>query len=340
MSKNKQVIFAKRPLGEPDDECFRIEEVEIPELEAGQILIKVCWLSIDPYMRGRMNDNKSYVAPLEIGDIMSGESTGIVIKSNSDTFAVGDRVAAHMGWQTYIVANADDARLMKVDLSNGSLAAHLGVVGMPGRTAFFGLTEVGKPQASETLVVAAASGAVGSAVGQIAKIKDLRVVGIAGGPEKCRYVTEELKFDACIDYKAGKLAEELAAACPDGIDIYFENVGGAVTKAVAPLLNPGARVPICGYISNYNDEDITQAETPFHILKRLQDVPEHRFFVVTEWHDRWLEATRLLGGWVVDGSLKYKESIGEGVENAPSYLRDVLKGRNFGKQLVKVADED
>ncbi len=340
MIKNKQVMFAKRPLGEPDDECFRIEEAEIPELEAGQILIKVCWLSIDPYMRGRMNDNKSYVAPLEIGDIMSGESTGIVIKTSSDSFAVGDRVAAHMGWQSYIVADADDARLMKVDLSNGSLSAHLGVVGMPGRTAFFGLTEVGKPQAGETLVVAAASGAVGSAVGQIAKIKGLRAVGIAGGPEKCRYVKEELNFDACIDYKAGKLAEELAAACPDGIDIYFENVGGDVTKAVAPLLNAGARVPICGYISNYNDEDITQAETPFHILKRLQDVPEHRFFVVTEFHDRWLEATRLLGGWVADGSLKYKESIGEGLENAPGYLRDVLKGRNFGKQLVKVADED
>ncbi|MCH8263789.1 MAG: NADP-dependent oxidoreductase [Proteobacteria bacterium] len=340
MIKNKQVIFAKRPMGEPKDECFRIEEAEIPELEAGQILIKVCWLSIDPYMRGRMNDNKSYVAPLEIGDIMSGESAGIVIKTSSDAFAVGDRVAAHMGWQSYIVADADDARLMKVDLSNGSLSAHLGVVGMPGRTAFFGLTEVGKPQAGETLVVAAASGAVGSAVGQIAKIRGLRAVGIAGGPEKCRYVKEELNFDACIDYKAGKLAEELATACPDGIDIYFENVGGDVTKAVAPLLNAGARVPICGYISNYNDEDITQAETPFHILKRLQDVPEHRFFVVTEWRDRWLEATRLLAGWVADGSLKYKESIGEGLENAPGYLRDVLKGRNFGKQLVKVADED
>ena len=340
MIKNKQVIFAKRPLGEPDDECFRIEEAEIPELEAGQILIKVCWLSIDPYMRGRMNDNKSYVAPLEIGDIMSGESTGIVIKTSSDSFAVGDRVAAHMGWQSYIVADADDARLMKVDLSNGSLAAHLGVVGMPGRTAFFGLTEVGKPADGETLVVAAASGAVGSAVGQIAKIRGLRAVGIAGGPEKCRYVKEELNFDACIDYKAGNLAEELADACPDGIDIYFENVGGEVTKAVAPLLNPGARVPICGYISNYNDEDITQAETPFHILKRLEDIPEHRFFVVTEFRDRWLEATHLLGGWVADGSVKYRESIGEGLENAPGYLRDVLKGRNFGKQLVKVADED
>jgi NADPH-dependent curcumin reductase CurA len=340
MTKNTQVLLAKRPAGEPDDACFRIEEVDIPELQAGQIIIKVCWLSIDPYMRGRMNDNKSYVAPLEIGDIMSGESAGIVIKSTANEFAVGDRVAAHMGWQSYIVANGDDAGLMKIDLSNGSLSAHLGVVGMPGRTAFFGLTELGKPQTGETLVVAAASGAVGSAVGQIAKIKGLRAVGIAGGPGKCRYVKEELNFDACIDYKAGNLAAELAAACPGGIDIYFENVGGEVTKAVVPLLNSGARVPICGYISNYNDEDITKTETPFHILERLQEVPEHRFFVVTEWHDRWAQATRQLGAWIADGSLKYKECVGEGLENAPAYLRDVLKGRNFGKQLVKVAAEE
>ncbi|PCJ24762.1 MAG: NADP-dependent oxidoreductase [SAR86 cluster bacterium] len=340
MIKNKQVVLAKRPLGEPTDDCFRIEESEIPELADNQILIKVCWLSLDPYIRGRMNDVKSYTEPLAIDDIMTGESTGIVIKSTSTEFAVGDRVAAHMGWQSYIVANADDPRLMKVDLNNGTLSAHLGVVGMPGRTAYFGLTEVGKPQPGETLVVAAASGAVGSAVGQIAKIKGLRVVGIAGGPEKCRYVKEELKFDDCIDYKAGNLAQELKAACPDGVDIYFENVGGDVTKAVAPLLNSGARVPICGYISNYNDEDITKAVTPFHILAELDEVPEHRFFVVTEFHDRWVEATRLLGSWVGDGKLKYKESVGEGLENAADLFRGMLKGKNFGKQLVKIADED
>jgi NADPH-dependent curcumin reductase len=340
MIKNKQVFLAKRPVGEPSDDCFGFRELDIAELAENQILIKVCWLSLDPYIRGRMNDAKSYAAPLAIGDIMTGESTGIVIKSTSAKFAVGDRVAAHMGWQSTIVADADDPRLMSVDLNNGSLSAHLGVVGMPGRTAYFGLTEVGKPQPGETLVVAAASGAVGSAVGQIAKIKGLRVVGIAGGAEKCRYVKEELKFATCIDYKAGNLAAELAEACPDGIDIYFENVGGEVTKAVAPLLNAGARVPICGYVSNYNDEDITKSESPFDILKGLDVVPEHRFFVVTEWHDRWIEATRLLGSWVSDGRLKYKESIGEGLENAPELFRGLLKGKNFGKQLVKVADED
>ncbi|MEC8994075.1 MAG: NADP-dependent oxidoreductase [Pseudomonadota bacterium] len=340
MSTNKRVLLAKRPLGEPDDDCFKIDEVEIPALGPNEILIKTCWLSLDPYMRGRMNDMKSYTEPMQIGDVMTGESTGIVEQSNSDKWQVGDRVAAHMGWQTYIVAKGDDARLMKVDLDNGSLSAHLGVVGMPGRTAYFGLTEVGKPKAGETLVVAAASGAVGSAVGQIAKILGLRAIGIAGGSEKCRYVKEELQFDDCLDYKSGNLDDKLSVACPDGIDLYFENVGGDVTKAVAPQLNQGARVPICGYISNYNDEDITKAETPFHILKQLEHVPEHRFFVVYEWQDRYDEATRQLGEWIKEGHLKYRESVGEGLENAPELFRGLLRGKNFGKQLVKIAEEE
>jgi len=339
MTENTRVLLAKRPIGEPTDDCFKFDSVTLPALADNQILIQVCWLSLDPYMRGRMNDGKSYAAPLQIGEVMTGESTGIVLESKSDKFAVGDRVAAHMGWQSHIIADADDLRLMAVDLENGSLSAHLGVVGMPGRTAYFGLKEVGKPVAGETLVVAAASGAVGSAVGQIAKILGLKVVGIAGGPEKCRYVKEELGFDDCIDYKAGNLAAELAAACPSGIDIYFENVGGDVTRAVAPLLNPGARVPICGYVSNYNDEDISKSETPFHILKKLDVVPEHRFFVVTEWKDRWVEATEQLGAWIKEGKLVHKECIGEGLKNTPELFRGLLKGKNFGKQLVKVADE-
>ena len=193
--------------------------------------------------------------------------------------------------------------------------------------------------AGETLVVAAASGAVGSVVGQIAKILGLYVIGIAGGEDKCRYVREELGFDDCLDYKSGDLAQKLRDACPQGIDIYFENVGGDVTRAVAPLLNVGARVPICGYISNYNDKDITKAETPFDILKKLDDVPEHRFFVVTEWQDRWQQATEQLGVWVRTEQIKYRESIGEGLENAPELFRGLLRGRNFGKQLVKIAEE-
>ena len=336
--KNSRIVFAKRPFGEPDDECFRLEEVDVPPLSDNQLLIKVGWLSLDPYMRGRMNDVKSYVEPMQLGDVMTGESAGVVVESSSERSSPGDHVAVHQGWQSYIVCDDDDPRLMKIDLSNGSLSAHLGVVGMPGRTAYFGLKEVGKPQEGETLVVAAASGAVGSAVGQIAKILGLRAVGIAGGPKKCAYVRDELGFDDCIDYKEEGFAERLKESCPNGVDIYFENVGGKVTKAVAPLLNAGARVPICGYISNYNDEDITKAETPFHILKSLDSVPEHRFFVVFEWQDRYEEATKQLGNWVKQGSLKYTESIGEGLSEAPSLFRGMLKGKNFGKQLVKIAD--
>jgi NADPH-dependent curcumin reductase CurA len=339
MTQNTRVVLAKRPVGEPTDDCFKIEQVDIPELKDNEILIQVCWLSLDPYMRGRMNDVKSYAAPLGIGDVMTGESSGVVIKSTSKNYAVGDQVAAHMGWQSHIVTADDHPGLMKVNSANGTLSEHLGVVGMPGRTAYFGLRDVGKPQAGETLVVAAASGAVGSVVGQMAKILGLRAVGIAGGPEKCKYVREVLGFDACIDYKAGNLAEELKQACPDGVDIYFENVGGDVTRAVAPLLNSGARVPICGYVSNYNDEDITQSETPFHILKKLDEVPEHRFFVVTEWKESWLEATEQLGAWIKEGKLVHRECIGEGLENSPELLRGLLKGRNFGKQLVKISQE-
>lgn len=337
--KNNRMLLAKRPVGEPGDDCFDLVQEDVPELQAGQILIKVIWLSLDPYMRGRMNDVKSYAQPLQVGDVITGESAGVVVASNSSRYQVGDYVTAHMGWQTMIVVDDDEPRLMKVDLNNGTLSAHLGVVGMPGRTAFFGLTEVGKPKAGETLVVAAASGAVGSVVGQLARIMGLRAIGIAGGEEKCRYVKEELGFDDCLDYKSGNLAEKLQAACSDGIDIYFENVGGDVTRAVAPLLNKGARVPICGYISNYNDADITKAETPFHILKMLDEVPEHRFFVVTEWQDRWPEATEKLGEWVNAGKINYRESVGEGLENAPELFRGLLRGRNFGKQLVKITEE-
>ncbi|MDP2139443.1 MAG: NADP-dependent oxidoreductase [Gammaproteobacteria bacterium] len=338
--KNTKIVLARRPLGEPDDSCFRLIQEETPALRDGQILIKVLWLSLDPYMRGRMNDVKSYAKPVEIGEVMVGESAGVVIESRSDKYQVGDYVTAHMGWQSMIVVDDSLPRLMKVDLNNGTLSAHLGVVGMPGRTAYFGLLELGKPVAGETLVVAAASGAVGSVVGQMAKILGLRAIGIAGGADKCRYVKEELGFDACIDYKAGNLAQELKQACPNGVDIYFENVGGEVARTVAPLLNEGARVPICGYVSDYNAEDITVVDHPTQIFKRLSaHQPESRFFVVTEWMERWPDATRQLGQWVKEGRLRYRESIGEGLERAPEYFRGLLKGRNFGKQLVKVAEE-
>lgn len=337
--ENQKIVMVKRPEGEPDDSCFQMIDEVLPPLEKGQVLVKVIWLSLDPYMRGRMNDVKSYASPMQVGDVMVGESAGVVIASRSDRYQTGDYVTVHKGWQRYIIADDTEPRMMKVDLANGTLSAHLGVVGMPGRTAYFGLTEVGKPKSGETLVVAAASGAVGSVVGQLAQILGMRAVGIAGGEAKCRYVKDELGFDDCLDYKEGDLAMKLRNACPAGIDIYFENVGGDVTRAVAPLLNPGARVPICGYISNYNAPDITQVQSPFDILKTAEHVPEHRFFVVTEWQDQWAQATEQLGKWVNAGRIKYRESIGDGLENAPELFRGLLKGKNFGKQLVRVSDE-
>lgn len=337
--KSKAIVLAQRPTGEPNDSCFRQEEHDLQALQSGEILIKVLWLSLDPYMRGRMNEAKSYVEPTAIDEVMPGESAGVVIESRSDKYKVGDYVTAYTGWQTHFVIADDVERLRPVNLKNGTLSMHLGVIGMPGRTAYWGLTEVGKPKAGETLVVAAASGAVGSVVGQVAKILGLRVVGIAGGEEKCRYVKEELQFDECIDYKSGDLASKLAAACPDGIDVYFENVGGQVAEAVAPLLNPGSRAPICGYVSAYNARDRSEVKTPFDIFGKAANVPEHRFFVVTEWDARWQEATARLAEWIKEGRIKFRESVGHDLENAPALFRGLLKGRNFGKQLVKIAEE-
>ena len=229
--------------------------------------------------------------------------------------------------------------MVKADPSIVPLQTYLGTVGMPGRTAYFGLLRVGLPKSGETIVVSAASGAVGTVVGQMGKILGCRVVGVAGGEKKCSYVKDELGFDECIDYKAGNIQENLAKACPDGIDIYFENVGGPVSKAVATLLNEGSRVPICGFISAYNSEDMTKEETPFHIFGAADPTPEHRFFVVTEWFKEWREATEELSQWISEGKIKYEETITEGFENAPQGLRDVLSGKNFGKQLIKVAEE-
>jgi NADPH-dependent curcumin reductase CurA len=334
---NRRFVMAKRPVGEPTDDCFELQELPAPELADGEILVEAHYLSLDPYMRGRMRDMRSYAEPLQIGEIIPGETAGVVVESRSERFGVGDTVTAHQGWQTLFAVPGDDASITPVDAHLAPLPAWLGVVGMPGRTAFFGLQRVGKPIAGETLVVSAASGAVGSVVGQLGKILGLRVVGVAGGAGKCSYCTGELGFDACIDYKAGQLEKDLAAACPDGIDVYFENVGGAVTRAVAPLLNEGARVPICGFVSLYNSEaDMAEMETPFTVFGSLQNPPEHRFFLVGEWQAEALEASRELAGYIRAGKLKYRESISDGFETAPAAFRGLLAGRNFGKQLVKI----
>ena len=283
-----------------------------------------------------MNDSKSYAAPAKIGEPMTGETAGIVVESNSDLFSVGDKVCAHKGWQTHIKTKDTDPALLKVPETNIGLSSFLGTLGMPGRTAYFGLNRVGKPKTGETLVVSAASGAVGTVVGQLGKIYGCKVIGIAGGPEKCAYVKDVLEFDDCIDYKGGSLNQDLKDVCPDGIDIYFENVGGDVTRAIAPLLNKGARVPICGFISKYNEGDMLTVETPFHVLGALKDKPEHRFFVVTEWMDEWENATKEILDLVSKDKMRYRETVTKGFENAPQALRDVLTGKNFGKQIIEI----
>ena len=333
---NKQYLLDKRPTGMPQDDCWKLNENLITSLKKNEIIIEVKYLSIDPYMRGRMNDSKSYAAPAKIGEPMTGETAGVVIESNSDLFKVGDKVCAHKGWQTYIKAKDTDPALLKVPESNIGLSSFLGTLGMPGRTAYFGLNRVGKPKSGETLVVSAASGAVGTVVGQLGKKYGCNVIGIAGGPEKCEYVKNVLQFDDCIDYKAGNLNDDLKNACPNGIDIYFENVGGPVSKAVAPLLNVGSRVPICGFISQYNEKDMLKVETPFHVFGELNPKPEHRFFVVTEWMNEWEKATKEILELVENEKMKYRETITKGFENAPQALRDVLTGKNFGKQIIEI----
>jgi NADPH-dependent curcumin reductase CurA len=333
---NTQYLLDKRPKGMPDDDCWRMHQEKITGLDINEILIEVKYLSIDPYMRGRMNDGVSYASPAQLGEPMTGETAGVVVKSRSNLYKVGDKVCTHKGWQTYIKTKDTDLALIKVPDSNHPLSLHLGTLGMPGRTAYFGLNRVAKPKQGDTLVVSAASGAVGSVVGQLGKIYGCNVIGVAGGPEKCLYVKEVLKFDECIDYKAGNLNEQIAKACPKGIDIYFENVGGDVTRAIAPLLNKNARVPVCGFISQYNEDDMLNAETPFHVLGKLNPKPKHRFFVVHEWVDEFEAATELLSGYVSEGTIRYKETITKGFENAPQALRDVLTGKNFGKQIIEI----
>ncbi|HSG91896.1 MAG TPA: NADP-dependent oxidoreductase [Pseudomonadales bacterium] len=338
---NTRVTLASRPDGMPKDENFKIETVPAPTPADGELLLKTLWLSLDPYMRGRMSDRKSYAEPLKIGEVITGGVVAEVVDSKDPEWPTGTLVTSMSGWQQYATAKPGEYRLFRVDPDNAPIQTAIGVTGMPGQTAYFGLLRVGKPKAGETVVVSAASGAVGATVGQIAKIKGCRVVGVAGGKAKCAWCTDELGFDACVDYKSPTFAEDLKAACPDGVDVYFENVGGAVLDAVAPLLNKGSRVPVCGYISQYNSPSDATIEPPDAFLKRtLADPPETRFFVVTEWIKEFDEATAQLGEWIREGKLKYRETIVEGIEQAPSAFRMLFTGDNFGKLLVKVADPE
>jgi len=321
--RNIQVTLANRPSGWVKESDFKIVDRDVPKPGAGQVLVRNLWLSLDPYMRGRMNDVRSYAASVTVGE---------VVESNNPALKKGDHVLGYYGWQQYGLS--DGRELQKVDGKAAPLSAYLGTLGMPGLTAWFGLIDIGAPKPGETVVVSAAAGAVGSVVGQIAKIKGCRAVGIAGGKDKCTHVVKDLGFDACIDYKAGNLMKDLAEATPKGIDIYFENVGGDILEAVALRLNPFARIPLCGLISQYNS---TQMHGLNNLVLLLINRVKLQGFIVSDYADRAPAALAELVKWVAQGKIKYRETIANGIENAPSAFIGMLKGANVGKQLVKLA---
>ena len=329
---NKRIVLASRPTGWVTEENFRIDSAPVPKPKDGEVLVKNLWLSLDPYMRGRMNDTKSYAAKQELGEVMIGGTVGEVIESKNPKFAVGDKVVGMFGWQQYGLSNG--AGLNKIDASRAPMSAFLGVLGMPGVTAWIGLLDICQPKAGETVVVSAASGAVGSVVGQIAKIKGCRAVGIAGGKAKCDYVVKELGFDACVDYKAGRLDDDLKAAAPKGIDCYFENVGGEILDAALRRMNPFSRIAVCGLISQYN---VTQPYCVKNFASILTNRIKVQGFIVSDRMELWAKALPELIGWVASGKIKYRESVAQGLENAPKAFIGLLKGENFGKQLVKLA---
>lgn len=340
LTLNQRFVLASRPVGAPTPESFRLEREALPDLEDGQLLLKTLYLSLDPYMRGRMSDAPSYAAPVQIGEVMTGGAVSRVEQSRHPKFQVGDLVVGATGWQSHSLSDGRNIIPIPSGLPSPSMA--LGVLGMPGMTAYMGLMDIGQPKAGETLVVAAASGAVGSVVGQVAKIKGLRAVGVAGGAEKCKYVVEELGFDACIDHKAPDFAEQLAKACPKGIDIYYENVGGHVFDAVVPLLNPKARIPLCGLIAGYNATEVPKGPDRLPALQRTLLTKRIRiqgFIVFDDYGDRQPEFISAMVPWVREGKVKFREDVVDGLEQAPQAFIGLLEGRNFGKLVVRVAQD-
>jgi NADPH-dependent curcumin reductase CurA len=334
---NQQIHLLSRPLGEPGLENFKQVEVAVPDLQEGQVLVRNHYLSLDPYMRGRMNEGKSYAQPQPLNEVMMGGTVGEVLVSKNAHFAAGDQVLGMGGWQQYFVVDANQRGvLQKVDATHIPLSAYLGAVGMPGVTAWYGLVKIIQPKAGETVVVSAASGAVGSVVGQLAKARGARAVGLAGGADKCRYVVEELGFDACIDYKqhtdVKSLSAALKLACPDGIDGHFENVGGMILDAVMQRANAFSRIAMCGMISGYNGEPIPMSAPQLILVNRMKV----EGFIVSEHMEVWPEALKELASLVATGKLKFRESISEGLASAPEAFLGLLKGRNFGKQLVRL----
>lgn len=335
---NRRVVLAARPQGAPTRETFRMEQQPVPELAQGQVLLRTVYLSLDPYMRGRMNDGPSYASPVPVDGVMVGGTVSRVEESQNPSFAVGDLVLAYAGWQDYSVS--DGKGLTKLDASIPKPSYALGVLGMPGFTAYMGLLDIGNPQPGETVVVAAATGAVGSVVGQLAKIKGARPIGIAGGAEKCAYAVKELGFEACLDHREPELRKRLAAVCQKGIDVYFENVGGAVFDAVLPLLNVHARVPICGLIARYNAESLPEGpdRSPLLMMSMLAKRIRMQGFIISDYNPRMPEFLREMTPWVREGRVKTREDIVQGLESAPQAFLGLLEGKNFGKLVVQVSE--
>ncbi len=336
---NRQIKLASRPHGAPKAENFDMTTSDIPTPNNNEMLLRTVYLSLDPYMRGRMSDAKSYADPLEVGDVMMGATVAQVVESNLDKFAVGDLVVSNSGWQDYSVSDGEG--VLKLDKNMPHPSYGLGVLGMPGFTGYMGLTDIGKPQKGETLVVAAATGPVGATVGQVGNQYGVRTVGIAGGVDKCEFAVNELGFDVCIDHKADDFAEQLKAACPDGIDIYYENVGGKVFDAVMPLLNAHARIPVCGLVSQYNATELPDGKDRLGVL--MGNILSRRltikgFIIFEEYGDHFPEFLKTMSKWVESGDVKTKEYMAEGLDDAPNAFVRMLNGENFGKTVVKVAD--
>ena len=338
MPINHRIVLNSRPVGAPTPENFRIEEASIAAPATGEVLLRTLYLSLDPYMRGRMSDGPSYAAPVPLGEVMVGGTVSRVESSNHPDFKPGDLVLGQSGWQSLALSDGNGLNKLDAAMTHPSLA--LGVLGMPGFTAYMGLLDIGQPKAGETVVVAAASGAVGSVVGQIAKLKGCHVVGIAGGADKCRYVVDELGFDACIDHRSPDLKQQLASACPKGIDVYFENVGGTVFDAVLPLLNTKARVPVCGLIAHYNDTALPLGPDRLGLLTRtllVKRIKMQGFIIFDDYAHRYGEFFAEMSQWLKDGKIKFREDVIDGLENAPQAFIGLLEGKNFGKLVVRVA---
>lgn len=337
MPQNKQIVLDSRPEAEATARNFRLVTSETPPLEDGQVLVRHHYLSLDPYMRGRMNAGKNYAQPQPLGAVMIGGTAGEVVESRHPKYAVGDKVVGMGGWQQYAVVDANQpGALRKVDATQVPLSQYLGAVGMPGVTAWYGLVRICEAKEGQTVAISAATGAVGSAFGALAKARGLRAVGIAGGAEKCRYAVDEIGFDACIDYRphrdAASLSQAIAAACPDGIDGYHENVGGMVLDAVLPLMNDFGKIALCGMIAGYDGQPLPLAHPELILRSRLKV----QGFIISEHPDVWSDALKELGGLVASGRFRPRESIAHGIESAPDAFIGLLNGRNFGKQIVKL----